>query len=63
MLEDVAERLGRAGYTAVELYVYGDNERATALYERLGWERVEEPPRAHSRTGKPEWRYRLELAE
>lgn len=58
LLLEIRRRLKTAGYTSVELSVYVDNRRATALYERLGW-RPRGVPAAHPRTGKPEQRYEL----
>jgi ribosomal protein S18 acetylase RimI-like enzyme len=50
------------GFTDAQLMVYVSNHRATALYEQLGWQR-QGNPRPHPRTGKPQQRYRLTLAE
>jgi len=60
MLRALAERLAGAGYSRAELSVYVDNARATALYERLGWQPCGSPT-PHPRTGKPEQRYQLVL--
>jgi ribosomal protein S18 acetylase RimI-like enzyme len=60
LLRDARLRLKAAGYASVELFVYVDNQRATALYERLGWQPVGLPT-AHAKTGKPEQRYNLPL--
>ena len=60
LLLELRGRLKTAGYASVELSVYVDNRRATALYERLGW-RPCGAPAAHPRTGKPEQRYELRL--
>jgi ribosomal protein S18 acetylase RimI-like enzyme len=60
LLQELRVRLRAAGFTRVELAVYVDNVRATALYERLGW-RARGAPTAHPRTGKPEQRYELRL--
>lgn len=60
LLREVRCRLTAAGYAHAELLVYGDNRRAIALYERLGW-RPHGFPTAHPRTGKPEQRYELPL--
>jgi ribosomal protein S18 acetylase RimI-like enzyme len=60
LLLDTCRRLRAAGYAAIELFVYVDNHRATALYERVGW-RAFGQPTAHQRTGKPEQRYALRL--
>jgi ribosomal protein S18 acetylase RimI-like enzyme len=60
LLLEIGQRLRAAGYASVELSVYVDNRRATALYERLGWLPAGGPA-AHPRTGKPEQRYELRL--
>jgi ribosomal protein S18 acetylase RimI-like enzyme len=60
LLLETRRRLKAIGYTSVELSVYLDNHRATALYQRLGWQAVG-PPTAHPKTGKPEQRYELRL--
>ena len=60
LLLETRRRLKAAGYAAVELSVYVDNHRATALYERVGW-RAFGQPTPHQRTGKPEQRYKLHL--
>ncbi len=60
LLREVQSRLAGAGYRSAELYVYLDNARAVALYERLGWQPCGAPA-PHPRTGKPEQRYELEL--
>jgi ribosomal protein S18 acetylase RimI-like enzyme len=60
LLLETRQRLEAAGYTSVELSVYVENNRAAALYERLGWQAVG-PPTPHPRTGKPEQRYALRL--
>jgi ribosomal protein S18 acetylase RimI-like enzyme len=60
LLLETCQRLKAARYASVELSVYVDNHRATALYQRLGWRAVG-PPTPHPRTGKPEQRYELRL--
>jgi ribosomal protein S18 acetylase RimI-like enzyme len=60
LLRQARRRLKAAGYASAELSVYTDNQRATALYERLGWQAVG-PPTAHPKTGKAEQRYELHL--
>lgn len=60
LLLEACRRLRAAGYVAIELFVYVDNHRATALYERVGW-RAFGQPTPHPRTGKPEQRYKLRL--
>jgi ribosomal protein S18 acetylase RimI-like enzyme len=60
LLLETLQRLKAAGYASVELSVYPDNQRATALYQRLGWQAVGLPT-AHPTTGKPEQRYELRL--
>lgn len=60
LLLDLPARLKAAGFTRAELAVYVDNVRATALYERLGWQACGAPT-AHPRTRKPEQRYELSL--
>jgi ribosomal protein S18 acetylase RimI-like enzyme len=60
LLRRVQSRLTSAGYTRAELSVYAANDRAVALYERLGWQPVGAPT-PHRRTGKPEQRYQLAL--
>jgi len=62
LLLETRRRLKAAGYTTVELSVYADNRRATALYQRLGWQPVG-PPTAHPKTGEPEQRYELRLKQ
>ena len=60
LLLEIGRRLKAAGYARAELSVYVDNQRATSLYERLGW-RPCGLPTAHPRTGKPDQRYELRL--
>jgi ribosomal protein S18 acetylase RimI-like enzyme len=60
LLLQARQRLKAAGYASAELSVYTDNQRATVLYERLGWQAVG-PPTAHPKTGKAEQRYELHL--
>ncbi len=60
LLTDLRSRLAPAGFAGAQLLVYTDNSRATALYERLGWQ-VRGEPTPHPRTGKPEQRYELDL--
>jgi ribosomal protein S18 acetylase RimI-like enzyme len=60
LLTELRWRLKSAGFTSAQLLVYGDNSRAVALYERLGWRAFGEPA-PHPRTGKPEQRYELHL--
>jgi ribosomal protein S18 acetylase RimI-like enzyme len=60
LLLEMRRRLKAAGYARVELSVYVDNRKATALYQRLGW-RPRGVPAAHPRTGKAEQRYVLRL--
>jgi ribosomal protein S18 acetylase RimI-like enzyme len=60
LLREVQSRLAAAGYRIAELYVYVDNTRAVALYERLGW-RPLGAPAPHPRTGKPEQQYEFQL--
>ena len=60
LLREVQSRLTATGYRTAELYVYVDNARAVALYERLGWQPLGEPA-LHPRSGKPEQRYELQL--
>lgn len=60
LLTDLRSRLAAAGFAGGQLLVYADNFRATALYERLGWQ-VRGEPTPHPRTGKPEQRYELDL--
>ena len=61
LLLETLRRVKAAGYAGVELSVYVDNHRATALYERLGWQPVGRPT-PHPRTGKPEQRYTVRLS-
>lgn len=60
LLAETRRRLQAEGYASVELFVYVNNHRATALYEHAGWRAVGQPTR-HPRTGKPEQRYTLRL--
>ena len=60
LLLEAGRRLKAAGYASVELSVYADDHRATALYQRLGGQAVG-PQTAHPKTGKPEQRYELRL--
>ena len=60
LLREVQSRLATTGYRTAGLYVYVDNARAVALYERLGW-RPCGAPTSHPRSGKPEQRYELQL--
>jgi ribosomal protein S18 acetylase RimI-like enzyme len=60
LLLEACRRLIAAGYASVELSVYADNQKAAALYQRLGWQAVGLPS-AHPKTGKPEQRYELRL--
>jgi ribosomal protein S18 acetylase RimI-like enzyme len=60
LLREVRRRLKADGYVTAELLVYVHNLRATALYERMGWQRVGQPA-PHPRTAKPEQRYVLRL--
>lgn len=60
LLRELRARLKAAGFTRAELAVYVENVRATALYERLGWQACGAPT-AHPRTHKPEQRYELRL--
>jgi ribosomal protein S18 acetylase RimI-like enzyme len=60
LLRAVERRLMADGYTSAQLLVYTSNQRATDLYERLGW-RPLGLPAPHPRTGKPEQRYELPL--
>jgi ribosomal protein S18 acetylase RimI-like enzyme len=60
LLREAARRLRGAGYRRAVLHVYTSNDRAVALYERLGW-RPTGAPSAHPRSGKPEQRYELAL--
>jgi len=60
LLRETRQRLKAAGYARAELSVYVANQRATALYERVGWRPVGEPT-PHPRTGRPEQRYELRV--
>jgi ribosomal protein S18 acetylase RimI-like enzyme len=60
LLRELRSRLTAAGYRRAELLVYVGNQRAIALYERLGWQACGGPT-MHPRTGKPEQRYELQL--
>ena len=62
VLRLLCAELADDGFTDAQLMVYVSNRRATALYEQLGWQR-QGNPRPHPRTGKPQQRYRLTLAE
>ena len=62
LLLKTLQRLKAAGYASVELSVYVDNHKATALYQRLGWQPVGLPA-PHPKTGKPEQRYALHLSD
>jgi len=60
LLAELRLRLRAGAFTRAELSVYADNQRAVALYERLGWQSTGEPT-PHPRTGRPEQRYQLTL--
>jgi ribosomal protein S18 acetylase RimI-like enzyme len=60
ILARVAHELASAGFSAAELLVYADNDRARRLYERMGWEHRDELS-VHPRTGRVELRYRRRL--
>jgi ribosomal protein S18 acetylase RimI-like enzyme len=60
LLREAARRLRQAGYVRAQLLVYDDNQRAVALYQRLGWQ-PRGRPTPHPRTGKAEQRYELPL--
>jgi ribosomal protein S18 acetylase RimI-like enzyme len=60
LLQELRVRLKAAGFTHAELAVYVENVRATALYERLGWQ-ARGAPTPHPGTRKPEQRYELRL--
>lgn len=60
LLQELRRCLVAEGFERAELSVYVDNVRATALYERLGWQPCGEPT-PHPRTSKPEQRYQLSL--
>lgn len=60
LMRALPERLKAGGFTRAQLMVYVDNQRATQLYERLGW-RPNGDPAPHPRSGKLEQRYTLEL--
>lgn len=61
VLRLLCAELAGAGFIEAQLLVYVDNTQAVGLYEQLGWQ-SEGIPAPHSRTGKPEQRYRLRLA-
>lgn len=58
LLGEIERELGRRGYTSAELWVYCENERAIALYEKHGW-RPQGEARRHALTGRSEHRYAL----
>jgi ribosomal protein S18 acetylase RimI-like enzyme len=60
LLRELPQRLRAAGFGRAVLSVYTSNGRATALYERLGWQPAG-PATPHPKTGKPEQRYELLL--
>jgi ribosomal protein S18 acetylase RimI-like enzyme len=60
LLRALPERLREAGFGRAVLSVYADNSRATALYERLGWQ-LSGAATPHRVTGKPEFHYELRL--
>jgi ribosomal protein S18 acetylase RimI-like enzyme len=60
LLRALPERLRAAGFGRAVLSVYADNSRATALYERLGWQ-LSGAATPHRVTGKPERHYELPL--
>jgi ribosomal protein S18 acetylase RimI-like enzyme len=60
LLRALPERLREAGFGRAVLSVYADNSRATALYERLGWQ-LSGAATPHRLTGKPERHYELRL--
>jgi ribosomal protein S18 acetylase RimI-like enzyme len=60
LLRALPERLREAGFGRAVLSVYADNSRATALYERLGWQ-LSGAATPHRVTGKAERHYELRL--
>lgn len=60
LLGALPERLRAAGFGRAVLSVYADNSRATALYERFGWQ-LNGTATPHRVTGKPERHYELRL--
>lgn len=61
VVQALCAELAADGFAEAQLLVYVDNGRAVSLYQQLGW-RPHGIPAPHPRTGKPEQRYRLELA-
>jgi ribosomal protein S18 acetylase RimI-like enzyme len=58
LLDEIERELGRRAYASAELWVYRENERAIALYEKYGW-RPQGEARRHALTGRSERRYAL----
>lgn len=60
LLTELAHILPDHGFDSAELWVYEDNYRAIALYQRLGW-RSGDVTRTHQRSGRSERHYLLEF--
>lgn len=58
LLRDIDERAATQRCPRLELWVYDDNERAVAVYERQGWT-VTGEARTHARSGRRERRFVL----
>jgi ribosomal protein S18 acetylase RimI-like enzyme len=62
LLSVLRDQLKAAGFVTAQLYAYVDNPRASGAYRRAGWAPCG-APRRHPRSGRPEQRYMLSLAE
>ena len=62
VVQHMCAELAADGFGEAWLLVYVDNSPAVSLYQQLGW-RPQGTPVPHARTGKPEQRYRLTLAD
>ncbi len=56
LLDELTVQVRASGSSAMQLWVYEDNERAVAVYERSGW-RPDGATRTHPRSGKLERLY------